>query len=163
MKDSIVPSIKEKIMEYKVPPFDERVFLLTLLWDYQFRKGNEIQHIGTHTFETGPDGRLAQWVPELVENKKEQIREPEWSKFAGSVIIKPHAKRWFEEGCALGYVEKTDKFTNKGYKKALEYQKPIKSFWERHWKWIIPTIAAVFGAIGGVVASIVMVLQFFKE
>lgn len=112
-------------MKKNIPPFDERFFLLALLFDYQIEKGTEIRHLDKHGFSILPDGRLATWLPELVENKKEKLVEPEYSPFDGGYVIKSNAIEWFKEAECLGYVKAENRFqyvfTMQGYQKALEY------------------------------------------
>ncbi len=75
---------------------------------------------------------------------------------------------WFREAQVKCFVEKTDgfshfKFTKKGYEKAMSYDQPIQYFYKKHWKWLLPTIFTVIGALAGILGSIFVMLQYFDN
>ena len=141
-------------MEDKVPKFDERFFLLTILNDYKFEHGFEIRFFSNHIFDLSAEGRLAKSFPDLVQKKHIQ-----YTKKRTVVHCRPHSGKWFDEAHCRGFVQKNDKgeylFTEKGFYKALEYDQPFKTFWKKNYQFIITTIIAS-------IAAIFAILNYFR-
>lgn len=155
-------------MDKKIPAFDERFFLLTLLCDYEFKNDQEIRFIGTHIFDSGVNSRLATWFPGLVEKTKFKCTSDDRrAGILSAVKMTSHADQWFQEGVARDLVKKANQgnqyvFTQKGYEKALEYQQPFKSFFKHQWEVNAAKLLAVVVAASAGVSAFMSVLQYFK-
>lgn len=123
--------------EYKVPPFNEKAYLVYLFDEYKKAHGNDIRHLDYTRFSNTSIGErsILKKFPELVEHTGDGI--------------KPHAHEWAKEAAARGSLVTLhgDGFfvtlTKEGYAKAYRIKHPILHFCKDYWQWVIGTILTV--------------------
>jgi hypothetical protein len=113
--------------------FNEKQFLKVLYKDYKKRNTNLTHNCELYTFDNLQSGILCQNFPELIDREKNGSLSHEWTVEAEHLGLVKHGK-----GSVI-----TFHFTNAGLAKAKEVSQPIRTFWHKHWKWVVGLAIAV--------------------
>lgn len=126
-------------MDSNSPLFNEKDFLEFFQNRYEERHGGNIQYINEYTFS----------LADMTEYDK-SFNDCVYKSDTHTAFIIEYGG-WFKEAKSRKLIETQDDgfnyiFTPMGYKKALQYKYPVKSFCKEHWKWLIPVILGAISA-----------------
>jgi hypothetical protein len=121
--------------------FNEKKFLKVLYKDYKKRNTNFTHNCELYTFDNLISGILCQNFPALIDREKNGSLSYKWTVEAEQRGLVKHS-----EGAVI-----TFHFTELGLSKAKEVSQPIKSFYRKHWKWIIVTLLSAINIVGAII------------